>query len=218
MPGAALKRAGIAGVDTRAGDYPSGRGQGAWTGTRSRRPGGRPWRAAGVAAAGPARVARPSGEGMPMAGRISASHRIRNIAINTGLISFQSALQPGMAGLQGCYSVSVLQSLAALRHSPGPPQAFGLRPFPVRYRWHRPTRVASGLNFQEKSTTYSAKRVKHIIGGTKPAPTAQVQSVQVDEESAGQRLDNFLLRHLKGVPKTHVYRIIRSGEVRLKRG
>ncbi|HEY1103875.1 MAG TPA: RluA family pseudouridine synthase [Burkholderiaceae bacterium] len=40
----------------------------------------------------------------------------------------------------------------------------------------------------------------------------------VDAESAGQRLDNFLLRHLKGVPKTHVYRIIRSGEVRINKG
>lgn len=40
----------------------------------------------------------------------------------------------------------------------------------------------------------------------------------VDEDSAGQRLDNFLLRHLKGVPKTHVYRIIRSGEVRVNKG
>lgn len=38
------------------------------------------------------------------------------------------------------------------------------------------------------------------------------------EESAGQRLDNFLLRVLKGVPKTHVYRIIRSGEVRVNKG
>lgn len=42
--------------------------------------------------------------------------------------------------------------------------------------------------------------------------------MQVDEESAGQRLDNFLLRQLKGVPKTHVYRIIRSGEVRVNKG
>ncbi|AVP58452.1 RluA family pseudouridine synthase [Pulveribacter suum] len=42
--------------------------------------------------------------------------------------------------------------------------------------------------------------------------------LEVDAESAGQRLDNFLMRHLKGVPKTHVYRIIRSGEVRLNRG
>jgi 23S rRNA pseudouridine955/2504/2580 synthase len=42
--------------------------------------------------------------------------------------------------------------------------------------------------------------------------------IEVDEDSAGQRLDNFLLRHLKGVPKTHVYRIIRSGEVRVNKG
>jgi 23S rRNA pseudouridine955/2504/2580 synthase len=42
--------------------------------------------------------------------------------------------------------------------------------------------------------------------------------VTVDEDSAGQRLDNFLMRQLKGVPKTHVYRIIRSGEVRINKG
>jgi 23S rRNA pseudouridine955/2504/2580 synthase len=45
-----------------------------------------------------------------------------------------------------------------------------------------------------------------------------VKWLVVDEESAGQRLDNFLMRHLKGVPKTHVYRIIRSGEVRINKG
>ncbi|MBP6901658.1 MAG: RluA family pseudouridine synthase [Burkholderiaceae bacterium] len=39
----------------------------------------------------------------------------------------------------------------------------------------------------------------------------------VDEAGEGQRLDNFLLRHLKGVPKTHVYRVIRSGEVRVNK-
>jgi 23S rRNA pseudouridine955/2504/2580 synthase len=60
--------------------------------------------------------------------------------------------------------------------------------------------------------------VKHIIGGN-PAPQIPlVKSVLVDEDSAGQRLDNFLMRHLKGVPKTHVYRIIRSGEVRVNKG
>ena len=42
--------------------------------------------------------------------------------------------------------------------------------------------------------------------------------VTVDEDYAGQRLDNFLIRQLKGVPKTHVYRIIRSGEVRVNKG
>lgn len=40
----------------------------------------------------------------------------------------------------------------------------------------------------------------------------------VDAESDGQRLDNWLLRRLKGVPKTHVYRVIRSGEVRVNKG
>jgi len=39
----------------------------------------------------------------------------------------------------------------------------------------------------------------------------------VGEAAAGQRIDNFLLRLLKGVPKSHVYRILRSGEVRLNR-
>ena len=50
------------------------------------------------------------------------------------------------------------------------------------------------------------------------ASTPQVRHYSVDAESAGQRLDNFLLRELKGVPKTHVYRIIRSGEVRINKG
>jgi len=40
----------------------------------------------------------------------------------------------------------------------------------------------------------------------------------VDEDMAGQRVDNFLIRHLKGVPKTHIYRMIRSGEVRVNKG
>ena len=53
----------------------------------------------------------------------------------------------------------------------------------------------------------------------KPAPAAaEVRFLTVDEDSAGQRLDNYLFRHLKGVPKTHVYRIIRSGEVRVNKG
>jgi len=45
-----------------------------------------------------------------------------------------------------------------------------------------------------------------------------VRRVTVDESGEGQRLDNFLLRLLKGVPKTHVYRVIRSGEVRVNKG
>ena len=55
---------------------------------------------------------------------------------------------------------------------------------------------------------------KATIGATSP----QVRRLVVDEGSEGQRLDNFLLRLLKGVPKTHVYRVIRSGEVRVNKG
>ena len=40
----------------------------------------------------------------------------------------------------------------------------------------------------------------------------------VGDEAEGQRIDNFLLRMLKGVPKSHVYRILRSGEVRVNKG
>ncbi len=62
--------------------------------------------------------------------------------------------------------------------------------------------------------------MKHIIGAKPGPPSAPpaARIVEVDPESAGQRLDNFLIRHLKGVPKTHVYRIIRSGEVRINKG
>ncbi|HQR86392.1 MAG TPA: RluA family pseudouridine synthase [Limnohabitans sp.] len=60
--------------------------------------------------------------------------------------------------------------------------------------------------------------MNHIIGALAPTPAPSVKTLTVDEDSAGQRLDNFLMRHLKGVPKTHVYRIIRSGEVRVNKG
>ena len=39
----------------------------------------------------------------------------------------------------------------------------------------------------------------------------------IDEASEGQRVDNFLTKTLKGVPKSHVYRILRSGEVRVNK-
>ena len=42
--------------------------------------------------------------------------------------------------------------------------------------------------------------------------------LEVGEESDGQRIDNFLLRIAKGVPKSHLYRILRSGEVRVNKG
>jgi 23S rRNA pseudouridine955/2504/2580 synthase len=46
----------------------------------------------------------------------------------------------------------------------------------------------------------------------------QAQFLTITEEEAGQRIDNYLLRICKGVPKSHVYRILRSGEVRVNKG
>ncbi|MEY2621626.1 MAG: hypothetical protein RIT26_1446 [Pseudomonadota bacterium] len=60
--------------------------------------------------------------------------------------------------------------------------------------------------------------MKDIIEPDPSARSLQVQNLLVDAESAGQRLDNFLVRHLKGAPKSLIYRIIRSGEVRVNKG
>jgi 23S rRNA pseudouridine955/2504/2580 synthase len=49
-------------------------------------------------------------------------------------------------------------------------------------------------------------------------PTPGVQLVEVAPELAGQRIDNFLITYLKGVPKTLIYRILRKGEVRVNKG
>ena len=45
-----------------------------------------------------------------------------------------------------------------------------------------------------------------------------VSWLTVGEDAEGQRVDNFLVRTLKGVPKSHIYRILRSGEVRVNKG
>ncbi len=45
-----------------------------------------------------------------------------------------------------------------------------------------------------------------------------VKFVEIDAANAGQRIDNFLLSQLKGVPKGHIYKIIRKGEVRVNKG
>ena len=59
-------------------------------------------------------------------------------------------------------------------------------------------------------------RTKARTSRNRPRPRAGgVQYVEAGEGDAGQRLDNFLVRTLKGVPRTHVYRLLRKGEVRV---
>lgn len=47
---------------------------------------------------------------------------------------------------------------------------------------------------------------------------SSVSYISVEEDIEGQRIDNFLLSRLKGVPKSHIYRILRRGEVRVNKG
>lgn len=65
-----------------------------------------------------------------------------------------------------------------------------------------------------KSTGYIEPPLRERVD----LPPATVQRRTVGPEEAGQRLDNYLLRHLKGVPKSRIYRIVRSGEVRINGG
>lgn len=46
----------------------------------------------------------------------------------------------------------------------------------------------------------------------------EVRHIKVDANSDGQRIDNFLMKHLPGVPKSAVYRLVRSGQVRVDGG
>ena len=45
-----------------------------------------------------------------------------------------------------------------------------------------------------------------------------VRTVEIDEDRSGQRLDNYLLSALKGIPKTRIYQMVRKGEVRINKG
>ena len=61
----------------------------------------------------------------------------------------------------------------------------------------------------------SQPTIKAAKTKTPVAPAVRLETIGPEE--AGQRLDNYLLRWAKGVPKSHVYRIIRSGEVRVNK-
>lgn len=49
-------------------------------------------------------------------------------------------------------------------------------------------------------------------------PTTSVQYVTIEPDQGGQRIDNFLIARLKGVPKSRIYRLVRKGEVRVNKG
>jgi 23S rRNA pseudouridine955/2504/2580 synthase len=51
-----------------------------------------------------------------------------------------------------------------------------------------------------------------------PSTSTSVRFVEIDTDTAGQRIDNFLITYLKGVPKSRLYRLLRKGEVRVNKG
>ncbi len=61
-----------------------------------------------------------------------------------------------------------------------------------------------------------------FVRSQEATPTGQVQMqvrmIAIEQEDAGQRIDNFLIRICKGVPKSHVYQVLRSGQVRVNKG
>ncbi len=58
--------------------------------------------------------------------------------------------------------------------------------------------------------------VKQLVAELGASATSAV-NLAIDEASEGQRIDNYLTKILKGVPKSHIYRILRSGEVRVNK-
>jgi 23S rRNA pseudouridine955/2504/2580 synthase len=65
---------------------------------------------------------------------------------------------------------------------------------------------------------FSEKPAQTLSHSQPSQVSAQVQLITISDEEADQRIDNFLLRICKGVPKSHIYRVLRSGEVRVNKG
>jgi 23S rRNA pseudouridine955/2504/2580 synthase len=86
----------------------------------------------------------------------------------------------------------------------------------------RPAAAKQGKRASKGSVATPVRAAVAGDGGSSRGPAAQarpaVRKVIVGAQYAGQRLDNFLLRLAKGVPKSHVYRVVRNGEVRVNGG
>lgn len=80
--------------------------------------------------------------------------------------------------------------------------------------------------FYDKERTATVKHTKrdgaidalYLEFYTMKTNNPAVQLIKISDEEAGQRIDNFLLARLKGVPKSMIYRIVRKGEVRVNKG
>lgn len=76
------------------------------------------------------------------------------------------------------------------------------------------------LQYRAQHTLKQSKNILTQLTSHETSEKISVLSVAfitIDEASEGQRIDNFLTKTLKGVPKSHIYRILRSGEVRVNK-
>lgn len=80
------------------------------------------------------------------------------------------------------------------------------------------TRSNAGASFIKQKSAAPQAKLRHQEKSAEKSNSSTVSYIHITEDRAGQRLDNFLLSQLKGVPKSHVYRIVRSGEVRVNKG
>lgn len=72
---------------------------------------------------------------------------------------------------------------------------------------------------QKRTPPHSPARHNESAAAPKARMVAQgVVRVTVDEDNEGQRIDNFLMAQLRGVPRSIIYRIVRKGEVRVNKG
>ena len=139
---------------------------------------------------------------------------------------------PGPRRRKGDSTPAIAQMPAATRRprpaqaAPGAPRApLGAEPARPRSGPGRvpPGAAAPGARVAaEPAADRAAEPAAEAAGKPTADPAAAgqrvVRHVVVGAEYAGQRLDNFLLRFAKGVPKSHVYRVVRSGEVRVNGG
>ncbi len=77
--------------------------------------------------------------------------------------------------------------------------------------------VRGGFSLYRLTRLYAAFLYMRKTKTSEP-PAPAVRMFQIDTDQAGQRLDNFLVRVCKGVPKSHLYKAIRSGQVRVNKG
>ncbi len=82
----------------------------------------------------------------------------------------------------------------------------------------RPKSVKIPCSGQHEFCLCCTKLISMKTAKSTQKPPGSAKLIEISAEQAEQRLDNFLLTRLRGVPKSHIYRLLRSGQVRVNKG